>query len=105
MKTIQNTTGKYEFCPNGNYWKDVSGIFDTKIYLYCDCRHCVKKLYELRPIDITKKTTKESFERITKESKLEDVKRKINFTNMDKIDELLKTKQIKIYEKRRLISI
>jgi len=90
MTYIKSTTGKYNYCPNGNYWRDVSGIFDDKIYLFCDCKLCGEKLYELRPIDITKKMTKETFIRFRKEKKLEDIKGEINFTNMDRVSEELK---------------
>lgn len=89
MNTIKSTTGKYEYCPNGNYWKDVSGIFDDKVYFYCDCKHCVKKMYELRPTDITKKVSEETFKRVENEGKLQDIKREINFTNMDKVKKFL----------------
>jgi len=48
---------KYEYCPNGNYWSEISGMFDTRIYLYCDCNKCGEKVYELKPIDVTKKVS------------------------------------------------
>ena len=46
---------KYEYCPNGNNWTEISGILDNKSYYYCDCNKCNGKVYELRPVDITKK--------------------------------------------------
>ena len=93
MNHIKSTTGKYEYCPNGNYWKDVSGVFDDKIYLYCGCKHCGGKMYQLRPVDVTKKIPKETIGRIKKQEKLADIKREINFTNMDKVKELLTSEE------------
>lgn len=43
MNHIKSTTGKYEYCPNGNYWKDVSGIFDDKI-IQGDCLEVMKDI-------------------------------------------------------------
>ena len=61
-----NLNGKYEYCPNGNYWQDISGIFDKKFYLFCDCNKCKGKIYELRPVDVTKKINKDVIDRVKK---------------------------------------
>ena len=83
---------KYEYCPNGNYWQEISGIFDKKIYLFCDCNKCKGKVYELRPIDITKKVKKETIDRARKFNRLDEIRDKINFENMGEVEKII-TKQ------------
>lgn len=80
---------KYEFCPNGNYWTDVSGVFDNRLYLFCDCKKCGGKVYELKPFDITKKVSQEKIDEFRKRNKLDDIKSKINLKNLDKVEEFL----------------
>ena len=76
---------KYEYCPNGNYWQDISGIFDDKLYLFCDCNKCSGKVYELRPIDITKKIKKDVIDRRRKMNKLEELRQKITLKNFESV--------------------
>jgi hypothetical protein len=80
---------KYEFCPNGNYWQDVSGIFDRKIYLFCDCNKCKGQVYELKPFNITKKITNDKIDKFRKWNKLDEIKSKITLDNMEKISQIL----------------
>lgn len=80
---------KYKYCPNGNYWQEVSGIFDKKIYLFCDCNKCKGQVYELKPFNVTKKVKKESIERFRKLQQLEEVRGSINTENMGKIKNII----------------
>ena len=80
---------KYEYCPNGNYWQDVSGWNSSRIYLFCDCKKCGGKVYELRPFEITKKLKKETIENFRSLNKLDEIKSKINLKNLEAIEELL----------------
>lgn len=84
--------GKYEYCPNGNYWEEVSGIFDKEIYLFCDCNKCNGQVYKLKPFNVTKKISKESIERFRKLKQLDDTRYKINTDNMVKVNKLLDDK-------------
>lgn len=81
---------KYEFCPNGNYWQDISGIFSKKFYLFCDCKKCQGVVYELKPVNITKKINKDVINRIRNENKLEEIKDKITEKNMYEVLKLIK---------------
>jgi len=76
---------KYEYCPNGNYWSDVSGVFDERTYYFCDCNLCGGKLYELRPTDVTNKLGEESLERARQRVRCDQVKRSINYKNMEAV--------------------
>jgi len=80
---------KYEYCPNGNYWSDVSGVFDNRIYLFCDCKKCGGKIYELKPFDITKKISQEKIEQFRNRNKIDDIKSKINSKNVEQVESLL----------------
>jgi len=80
---------KYEYCPNGNYWSDISGVFDNKIYLFCDCKKCGGKVYELKSFDITRKISKEQIEEFRNRNKIEDIRFKINSKNIKQVEELL----------------
>lgn len=80
---------KYEYCPNGNYWQDVSDWNSSRIYLFCDCKKCGGKVYELRPFEITKKIKKETIENFRSLNKLDEIKSKINLKNLEAIEELL----------------
>ena len=80
---------KYEYCPNGNYWEDISGIFDKQIYLFCDCDKCKGQVYVLKPFNVTKKISKDTIKRARALSKLEDVRYKVNVENMGKVETLL----------------
>jgi hypothetical protein len=81
---------KYEYCPNGNYWEEISGVFDREIYLFCDCDKCKGQVYRLKPFNVTKKVGKEVIERARKFSKLDKIRYKINFENMESVEKLLK---------------
>jgi len=84
-----------EYCPNGNYWEDVTGIFDKRIYMFCDCDICKGKLYELRPTDVTNKVTKEMIKEFRNIIKLKKTKRQINTDNMEDVLKIIN----KYYEK------
>lgn len=81
--------GKYEYCPNGNYWEEVSGNFDKEIYLFCDCNKCKGQVYKLKPFNVTKEINKESIERFRKLKNLEDIRGKVDINNMGKVLDLL----------------
>jgi len=81
--------GKYEYCPNGNYWEDVSGIFDKRFYLFCDCKKCKGQVYELKPINITKKISKEAIEDFRRDKELEKIRYSVNKDNMSKVKKLI----------------
>ncbi len=85
--------GKYEFCPNGNYWEEVSGIFDREIYLFCDCNKCKGQVYKLKAFNVTKKIKKESIDGFRKRKQLEDIRYSINTENMEKIKHLINPPQ------------
>lgn len=87
--------GKYEYCPNGNYWQDISGIFDREIYLFCDCNKCNGQVYKLKPFNVTKKITKETILKARKLNKLDEIRHSINFNNMGKVANLLQPNQSK----------
>ena len=87
-----NIGTKYEYCPNGNYWQDVSGIFDRYITLFCDCPKCNGQFYSLRPINITKKITPEQIEKIRKWNKVDDVREAITAKNVDEFIKILDEK-------------
>lgn len=82
---------KYEYCPNGNYWSDISGIFDKRIYLFCECNKCNGQVYVLKPFNVTKKINKETLEKARKFNKLEDMRYKITMENMEKVNSFLST--------------
>lgn len=84
-RPIEINSSKYEYCPNGNYWEDVSGIFDRKIYLYCDCRGCNGKLYELRPIDVTKKLGEEAVKTAKETLRFRRVQESVTYKNMEEV--------------------
>ena len=84
-----NIGNKYEFCPNGNYWQEVSGIFDREIFLFCDCNKCNGQVYRLKPFNVTKKLKKEQIERFRKFNKVDEIRDSINFENVDKIAKLI----------------
>lgn len=81
---------KYEYCLNGNYWQDISSIFDKYIYLFCDCNKCKGQVYIFKPFNITKKIKKEVIEGARNQNKLEEIRDKIDTENMQKVAELLK---------------
>jgi len=84
-----NLNGRYEYCPNGNYWQDATYIFDKKVYLFCACDKCKGKVYELRPVDITKKTSKSFIEKCRKMNELEKTRSNINLDNINDVKKLL----------------
>lgn len=84
---------KYEYCPNGNYWQEISSIFDKQIYLFCDCNKCKGQVYVLKPFNITKKVTnKDVINRARKMSRLGDVRLKITTDNMEEVMRLIEKK-------------
>ena len=82
---------KYEYCPNGNYWKDVSGIFDTETFFFCDCSKCNGKMYALKVRDVTKKIDQKVIQRVRDDAKLKKVRCEVNKSNMDKVDQFIKS--------------
>lgn len=80
---------KYEYCPNGNYWQEISGIFDKSIYLFCDCNKCKGQVYILKPFNITKKVDKDVITRARNLNKLEDLRFKITLENLNEVEKLL----------------
>jgi hypothetical protein len=80
---------KYEYCPNGNYWQEISGIFDKSIYLFCDCPKCKGQVYMLKPFNMTKKVDKEIIARARKQNKLDNIKNKITMDNMGRVEKIL----------------
>jgi hypothetical protein len=57
-----------------------------------DCNKCKGKVYELRPIDITKKVNKEIIVKSREMNELDEIRDSINFTNMDKFKNLIPPK-------------
>lgn len=89
MKSFE-IDGKYRHCPNGNYWVDVSSIFDKACYIFCDCNKCKGQIYELRPVNVTKRISKESIEKFRNNIKLEKIRSNIDLDNMHEVYKLLK---------------
>lgn len=83
--------GKYEYCPNGNYWQEVSGIFDREIYLFCDCKGCKGQIYKLKPFNVTKEIKKESIDHFRELNKLDEIRSQISIKNMAKVKQILLT--------------
>ena len=81
--------GKYEYCPNGNYWSEVSGIFDKQIYLFCECDKCSGQVYVLKPFNVTKKINKDAIKRFKENLKLEEVRSEVTRENMDKVKKII----------------
>jgi len=86
--------GKYEFCPNGNYWEEIPNIFSRKTHLFCDCNKCNGKVYELRAIDVTKKMSKDFINKLRSFNELEKLKDKINLDNMEKIKKIFENPEL-----------
>lgn len=80
---------KNRYCPNGNYWEDVTSIWDSRIYYFCTCKVCKNAVYELRPINITKKVPKGTMERLLLNIKLKNIKRGINYKNMEAVEKII----------------
>lgn len=91
MKKRFSIGSKYEYCPNGNHWQDISGMLDNEIFLFCDCNKCNGQVYVLRArkFKLDAARQKEFVEELRQRNKLDDTRQKINFRNMDKINELL----------------
>ena len=81
--------GKYEYCPNGNYWEEISGIFDKEICLFCDCDKCKGQVYKLKAFNVTKIVRKESIVKFRELKELDDIRYSINTENMKKVKGLL----------------
>lgn len=85
----------YEYCPNGNYWQEISGIFDKQIYLFCDCNKCKGQVYVLKPFNITKKVAnKDIINRARKMNRLDDVRLEITTENMEEVMDLIENKKL-----------
>ena len=80
---------KNKYCPNGNYWEEVSSIFDTETYMFCDCNKCNGKMYVLRARDVTKKVSPDVIKRVRSDAKLQDIRQKINKNNMEEVEKIL----------------
>lgn len=80
---------KYEYCPNGNYWKDVSGILDTEKYMWCDCKKCGGKMYTFRVKDITKNIKPEVIKRVREDITLDEIRHNVTRDNMEKVRNLI----------------
>ena len=78
---------KYEYCPNGNYWQDISGILDREIYLFCDCEKCGGQVYVLRARKATiEKSRLDEIVRDTRNwNRLQEVRQSINEDNMEAV--------------------
>lgn len=85
---------KYEYCPNGNYWQDASGLFDRDITLFCDCPKCGGQFYSLRPINITKRVSKEHLDRTRKWNKRDDIAFQVTPDNMDEVLKAIEDKKL-----------
>lgn len=85
-----NLNGKYEYCPNGNYWQEVSSIFDKEIILFCDCNKCNGQFFKLKPFNITKKVQQKDVEKYRKLKQLENIRASINLDNMDIVKKIIK---------------
>lgn len=85
---------KYEYCPNGNYWENISGIFDSEIFLFCDCKRCDGQIYVLRArkFKLDSERQKELVDDLRKQKKLEEVRSMVNISNMDRVTTSLKGK-------------
>lgn len=83
---------KYEYCPNGNYWQEISGLFDKEIYLFCDCPKCAGQVYVLRArkTTIDKDRLKEVVEDTRNWNRLEEIRNKVTIENMDKVEKATK---------------
>lgn len=79
---------KYKYCPNGNYWQDVSGLFDTQLFLFCDCNKCQGQVYVLKAFNVTKKIDKKQIEKFRKWNKLEKVRSEITVENMLEVEKI-----------------
>ena len=92
MKETFSIGSKYKYCPNGNYWQDVSGIFDERIYLFCDCNKCNGQFYVLAPrkYKLDESTAKRLIEKQRNWNRLNEVKDSINYANMEKVANALK---------------
>jgi hypothetical protein len=82
---------KYEYCPNGNYWQDISGIFDREIFLFCDCDKCGGQVYVLRArkFKLDDSRLKEVVADLRERDRLEEVRQMITPTNMNKVAQRL----------------
>lgn len=82
-----NIGSKYECCPNGNYWQDISGILDREIYLFCDCTKCGGQVYVLRArkATIDKDRLKEIVNDTRNWNRLEEIRDQITIDNMEEI--------------------
>lgn len=77
---------KYEYCPNGNYWQEVSGVFDKRIYLFCDCNKCRGAVYVLKEFNVTKKIGREKIEEVRRWNRLDEIRKKVTLENMDTVE-------------------
>lgn len=95
MKERFSIGTKYQYCPNGNYWQDISGIFDREIFLLCDCDKCGGQVYVLRArkFKLDDNRLKEIVDNLRTDNRLREVRQMINSSNMEKVTELLNSKE------------
>lgn len=86
---------KYEYCPNGNYWQEISGIFDREVFLFCDCDGCGGQVYVLRArkYKLGDDKQKELVEDLRKRNRLEKVRSMVTTSNMEKVATELNTEE------------
>lgn len=53
--------------------------------MFCDCNICKNKVYELRPVDVTRKVTSEMLTIYAKMKRCNEVRNKINYKNVDAV--------------------
>ena len=55
-----------KYCPNGNYWENITDFYSERELFFCDCDRCKGEVYELRPVKITKKVRQTVIDKIKK---------------------------------------
>jgi len=91
MKQRFSIGTRYEYCPNGNYWQDISGFLDREIFLYCGCTKCNGQVYVLRArkFKIEGERLKELVEDLRQQNKLAEVREMVNTRNMDRVKKII----------------
>lgn len=95
MKERFSIGAKYQYCPNGNYWQDISGIFDREIFLFCDCDKCDGQVYVLRAkkFKLDDGRLKEVIADLRQRNRLTELRQMVTEFNMEKVAELLEAKE------------
>lgn len=95
MRKLFSIGSKYEYCPNGNYWQDISGIFDREIFLFCDCKKCAGQVYALRArkVKLDEARQKELVDNLRDSNRLEDIRNMITTSNMEQVFKNIERKQ------------